>query len=198
MTSSFLVIIAVILSTTISCTNTKSSTKTQSKLREINNEERIRHCDITAKSFGFDSLKFSSNNDEEIEIRVWVSGGLIRDRGAIIKFNDGTWSAYRLNSDKSDKKNVKSIAEPKIGFTEFMNKLEKAGVFVPPDSESNDEVIEDGQTVTIEVLKNKQYDTYSYLEPSSSDSLAAEKVIEILNFFEDNLGFILYARPKRS
>ena len=152
------------------------------------------------KKLGFKTL---DSGFDSIEIRIWR--GYVfsaKEQVVIIKNSNSKWKAelynltriYDNNSDSvlSVKKDI-IIAEPKSGWSTFMDKLFKLNILTLPAYSKipNYRVPMDGDGVNIQVATRTNYRIYFYPEPklNADKILEAKQVTQILELISNELDF---------
>jgi len=138
-----------------------------------------------AKEANLSSLKLSPSSADDLEFRVWVGFGKKPLEGFVVRRNKGQWEGTFLESINQTTKPPYRIklSKPKFSWDKFWNQLVDFGILTLPDSSQlkGEKDVEDGTSYIIEIKKDGNYRTYSYLNPDYQDWQEAKQILKIAN-----------------
>jgi hypothetical protein len=136
---------------------------------------------------------------DSVEIRIWFQYAFEKHfQILVIRNSESEWHAllYSLKYNNDSILSINSFVEdkkPKSGWIEFSRRIDKLKIMTLPDFSSISQYTadSDGDFVTVEIARKKEYRIYTYQEPKSHQAVIkeAKEMEEIMLFLEREFYF---------
>jgi hypothetical protein len=176
-----------------SLTNSASSSTDRNRIPKEDESAFYDELDKRAKLSSEASLRRTTQDKVDLEIRVWIGFGLDPVKGMILRKRGAYWKAVFMppleDSGKKREKTIVALAEPVSGWDVFWTRLETQDILSLPDDSvvGAVEPFPDSEGVFVEVLNKDGYRNYSYNAPCESKVDEGRKLVNILEILSSDL-----------
>lgn len=126
------------------------------------------------------------------EVRIWIGFGLTKLEGLLLKRTNGVWSGTLLHAvikGFESTRYLKPLPEPKAGWDDLWNRLEREEFFTLPDQEElprdGYDYGVDGIGYVVEINREGTYRTYLYTNPDDHKRPQDRHMVAIARMLEE-------------